>query len=135
MKTSLLELALFTLFIVHQAIGFPGGSPHCNLAQPAPGGTFTNAHLNPEHSGVTRPIISGSLADNGILVSIDGCILEEDGAPFEVKVFDVVKVTISRSSMWFRGVLARFDIDQAIGLLEGEEDLQISSKCDDDGVS
>ena len=129
MKTISQVLAFFALFLIKQGLGSPIGAPVCPLSQPAPDGAFPSGHLDPN-----RPITMGTLAEAGIVVSIDGCILEE-GVPYELKVFEAVTVTISRSSMFFRGVLARFNVDQAIGLMDGDADLQVAEKCTEADVS
>jgi hypothetical protein len=116
-----LAIALSTLFST-TVLAFPGGAPVCPVDGPAPQGK----HLREGNT-------NGSLEFGGVTVAIDGCELEV-GVPFEIAVFETVTVTISRDS-FYRGVLARFNIDQAIGLVEDEMDLQISTPCSNDGVS
>jgi hypothetical protein len=101
----------------------PDGSPICDLT----GRSVRASHLR--ETGFTE----GTLIDGGISVTIDGCELSPEET-FEVPVFRPVVVTISRDT-FFRGVLARFDVDQAIGLLEGETNLKISEPCEMAGVS
>lgn len=119
-----MKLQAFTILglLSIKALALPSGAPNCDLTGPSPRSTHNRA-------GATI----GTIEDGGITVTIDGCEVEV-GEPFEVEVFEPVTVTISRDTP-FRGVLARFNIDQAIGLLEGETDLQVSDPCDLAGVS
>jgi hypothetical protein len=116
-----LAFALSTLFSA-TVLARPNGAPNCPVDGPAP----SAGHLRPGNT-------NGSLEFGGVTVAINGCELEV-GVPFEIEVFETVTVTISRDS-YYRGVLARFDIDQAIGLVEDETDLKISIPCSDNDES
>lgn len=94
------------------------------LASPGGATIFPFEEGQTAAKGHTPATEEGSLQDGDITVAIDGCEIDVT-EPFEVTVFEPVTVTIERET-YFKGVLARFQTDQAIGLFEDEENLEIS---------
>ena len=101
----------------------PDGAPVCHFGV-APGA----AH----RMGFAPWFISGSLDEGEVTVTINGCEVTKDEV-FEVDVFEPLLVTITGETA-FKGVLARFDVEEAVGLLEDEMELQISPACTFAGV-
>lgn len=111
----------------------PLGAPVCPTGRSAPGDPHRPG------SGFTE----GEIADSGdLMIAIDGEELMV-GTPMDVSAGMSHNVTITSTGSFFRGVLAilsdsadaTVDTTSLISIMDGEQDLQISSPCLSSGVS
>lgn len=100
------------------ALAFPLGAPNCPLDGAAPGSSH-------------RPV-GFTLQDfeaGKFKVLVNGCEMDPS-KPIPVKVFQPLTIKIRRTEGRFKGVLARLNVDQGIGLLPNNRNrLQISEPC------